>query len=75
VTAAIHATRLTKRYGDTVALNGLDLIVKEGEVCGSLGPNGSGKMTTIWLLLGLQPVQRAVKLFGIDARNEPVSAP
>jgi ABC-2 type transport system ATP-binding protein len=75
VTAAIHTDRLTKRYGDTVALDGLDLTVNEGEVYGYLGPNGSGKTTTIRLLLGLhRPSGGRAELFGLDAWNEPVSA-
>lgn len=44
---------LTKRYGQTQALNGLDLRVREGEVHGLLGPNGAGKTTLIRILLGL----------------------
>jgi ABC-2 type transport system ATP-binding protein len=75
VTAAIHTQRLTKRYGDTVALDGLDLTVNDGEVYGYLGPNGSGKTTTIRLLLGLHhPSSGRAQLFGLDAWNEPVSA-
>ncbi|HEY1356045.1 MAG TPA: ATP-binding cassette domain-containing protein, partial [Solirubrobacterales bacterium] len=50
---AIHTEGLTKRYGETLALDSLDLTVREGEVYGYLGPNGAGKTTTIRLLLGL----------------------
>ena len=50
---AIRTERLSKRYGDTLALDELDLEVGEGEVYGYLGPNGAGKTTTIRLLLGL----------------------
>ncbi len=50
---AIHTEALSKRYGSTLALNALDLTVGRGEVYGYLGPNGSGKTTTIRLLLGL----------------------
>ena len=50
---AIRTEQLSKRYGDTLALDGLDLDVHEGEVYGYLGPNGAGKTTTIRLLLGL----------------------
>jgi ABC-2 type transport system ATP-binding protein len=53
VTVVIHTEGLIKRYGGTVALDGLNLAVNEGEVYGYLGPNGSGKTTTIRLLLGL----------------------
>jgi ABC-2 type transport system ATP-binding protein len=44
---------LVKRFGSTVALDGLDLVVRRGEVHGFCGPNGSGKSTTIRVLLGL----------------------
>ncbi len=50
---AIEAVGLTKRFGKTAALDGLDLAVPEGTVHGFLGPNGSGKSTTIRVLLGL----------------------
>ncbi len=53
MTDAIAVSGLHKSYGKTVALNGLDLSVAEGEVHGFLGPNGSGKTTTIRILLGL----------------------
>jgi ABC-2 type transport system ATP-binding protein len=53
MTAAISVSGLVKRFGSTVALDGLDLSVATGEVHGFLGPNGSGKTTTIRILLGL----------------------
>jgi ABC-2 type transport system ATP-binding protein len=53
MTAAITASGLVKRYGKTVALDGLDLAVQTGEVHGFLGPNGAGKTTAIRVLLGL----------------------
>jgi ABC-2 type transport system ATP-binding protein len=72
---AISATGLSKRYGDTLALDGLDLTVNEGEVYGYLGPNGAGKTTTIRLLLGLhRPSSGRAELFGIDAWGDPVNA-
>src|SRR5215475_1462440 len=53
MTEAIAVSGLRKSYGKTVALDGLDLSVAEGEVHGFLGPNGAGKTTTIRILLGL----------------------
>jgi ABC-2 type transport system ATP-binding protein len=53
VPLAVSAAGLVKRYGQTVALDGLDLEVSTGEVHGFLGPNGAGKTTTIRILLGL----------------------
>jgi ABC-2 type transport system ATP-binding protein len=49
----IRASGLTKSFGRTKALDGLDLVVQAGEVHGFLGPNGAGKSTTIRILLGL----------------------
>ncbi len=72
---AIHTAGLTKSYGDTLALDGLDLSVEQGEVYGYLGPNGAGKTTTIRLLLGLhRPSAGRAELFGIDAWADPVRA-
>ncbi|HZC51048.1 MAG TPA: ABC transporter ATP-binding protein, partial [Mycobacterium sp.] len=53
VASAIRTEGLTKRFGDVLALDGLDLVVERGEVFGFLGPNGAGKTTTIRLLLHL----------------------
>jgi ABC-type multidrug transport system ATPase subunit len=60
---------LTKHFGTVRAVDGVDLAVRRGEVFGFLGPNGSGKTTTIGLLLGLiHPTAGEAELFG-----EPVS--
>jgi ABC-2 type transport system ATP-binding protein len=53
--AAIAASGLTRRFGDVVAVEGLDLRVPEGTVYGFLGPNGAGKTTTIEMLTTLLP--------------------
>ncbi len=72
---AIRTHGLTKRYGETLALDSLDLTVREGEVYGCLGPNGAGKTTTIRLLLGLHRASAGrAELFGIDAWKDPVTA-
>jgi ABC-2 type transport system ATP-binding protein len=73
--SAVHTEDLTKRYGETLALDALDLDVMPGEVYGYLGPNGAGKTTTIRLLLGLhRPTDGRAELFGIDAWRDPVAA-
>jgi ABC-2 type transport system ATP-binding protein len=73
--AAIRTEGLSKRYGETLALDALDLEVQPGEVYGYLGPNGSGKTTTIRLLLGLhRPTGGRSFLFGIDAWHDAVEA-
>ena len=74
-TRPIQAEGLTKRYGETLALDGLDLSIEPGEVYGYLGPNGAGKTTTIRLLLGIhRPTRGRAELFGLDAWADPVEA-
>jgi polyether ionophore transport system ATP-binding protein len=64
---AIVVERLTKRFGPTTALDGLDLRVATGEVHGFLGPNGAGKSTTLRILLGLMRADSGnVRLLGGD---------
>jgi len=61
----IEAQGLTKRYGDTVAVNDLSFTVKPGVVTGFLGPNGAGKSTTMRLILGLDsPTSGSVTVNG-----------
>ncbi len=61
----IKTTQLTKKYGNKIALDSLDLTVEKGEIVGYLGPNGAGKTTTIRLLLGLlQPTSGSASIFG-----------
>ncbi len=69
----IEASGLTKRYGRTVAVDHLDLRVDRGEVFGVLGPNGSGKTTTILMLLGLtEPTEGSVHVLGFDPLRQPL---
>ena len=64
----VETRGLTKRYGELYALRDLDLALRPGEVFGFLGPNGSGKTTTVKLLLGLiRPTSGDVRLFGEPA--------
>ncbi len=71
---AISVTGLTKRFGQTKALDGLDLTVAQGEVHGFLGPNGSGKTTTIRILLGLLRADSGTAtLLGGDPWRDAVS--
>lgn len=64
----IHIAHLSKKFGGTQALNGLNLQVQAGEIHGFLGPNGAGKSTTIRVLLGLiQKDEGEALLFGKDA--------
>ncbi|MGC8836903.1 MAG: ABC transporter ATP-binding protein [Anaerolineae bacterium] len=70
----IEARGLTKRYGNVVAVDSLDLSVRRGEVFGLLGPNGAGKTTTILMLLGLtEPTAGTVRVLGLDPVLQPLS--
>jgi ABC-2 type transport system ATP-binding protein len=51
----VHAEKLVKRFGNFTAVSGIDFSVQSGEIFGFLGPNGSGKTTTIRMMLGLLP--------------------
>jgi ABC-2 type transport system ATP-binding protein len=71
--AVIMTRGLTKRYGRVVAVEDLNLEVAEGEVFGLLGPNGSGKTTTILMLLGLtEPTSGEARVLGLDPMREPL---
>lgn len=71
--AVIQTNRLTKKFGQFTALNGVNLEVNEGEVFGFIGPNGAGKSTTIRILLGmLRATEGEAKVFGKDAWKDAV---
>jgi len=68
---AVSTTRLRKTFGSLVAVESLDLEIERGEVFGLLGPNGSGKTTTIRMLTGLmQPTSGEAIVVGFDVRRE-----
>ncbi len=70
----IETKDLTKKYGNFVAVDSLNLCVKPGEVFGLLGPNGAGKTTTILMLLGLtEPTSGQVRVLGFDPVRQPLS--
>src|ERR1051326_8344580 len=69
----IRAEQLTKRYGANVAVDHIDLEVRAGEIVGILGPNGSGKTTTILMLLGLtEPSEGRAEVAGFDPLRDPL---
>ena len=71
--SAVKLVGVTKQYGDIAAVNYLNLEVKRGEVFGLLGPNGSGKTTTLKMTLGLvKPDSGFVDVFGMNVPEHPV---
>ncbi|QIV83448.1 ABC transporter ATP-binding protein [Mycolicibacterium frederiksbergense] len=74
MTNAVEISGLTKRFGRSTALDGLDLTVAPGDVTGFLGPNGAGKSTTIRILLGLLRADAGtVRLLGGDPWRDAVA--
>lgn len=71
----LEIKNLTKKFGDKVAVDNIDLSVKSGEIYGFLGPNGAGKTTTIKMIVGmLMPDGGSINVDGIDAINDDVEA-
>jgi ABC-2 type transport system ATP-binding protein len=72
---AIQLTGVVKRYGSFTAVQGLDLSVQPGELFGFLGPNGSGKTTSIKMMTGLlEPTAGLVELCGVNVWQAPLAA-
>lgn len=70
MTAPVVLQGVTRRYGDTVALDGVDLTIEPGSLTGLLGPNGAGKSTLVNLVSGLRRADSGtVRLFGGDPRD------
>ena len=68
--AVIEARGLRKRFGRTVALDGVDLNVGEGRIVGLIGPNGAGKTTALNAVLGLIPYEGELRVLGRDPWKE-----
>ena len=70
---SIEARSLSKSYGNLVAVDSIDLLVKPGKIFGFLGPNGAGKTTTIKLLTTLIPTSTGtINILGLDASRNPL---
>lgn len=71
----IELIELTKRFGDLVAVNAINLFVPRGEFLAVLGPNAAGKTTTIKMIAGLiKPTSGFVRVAGYDIQKEPLEA-
>jgi len=69
----VQTTELTKRYGDRLAVDGVSMTVRRGEVYGFLGPNGAGKTTTLRMMLGLiRPTSGTATVLGEPAGRPSV---
>ena len=72
MSVAIRTEALTKRYGRSVAVGGLDLSIDAGEIFGLVGPNGAGKTTTLKMLATLLPPTAGdAQIAGMSVRHEP----
>jgi ABC-2 type transport system ATP-binding protein len=70
--AKVAVRNLRKRYGDIEAARGVSFEIQDGEIFGLLGPNGSGKTTTVECVIGLrEPDDGEIEVCGIDARRRP----
>jgi ABC-2 type transport system ATP-binding protein len=70
MSALITAGNLRKQYGKQAALDGVSFTVESGRIVGLIGPNGSGKTTTLKAILGLTPFQGELSVLGMDPRTQ-----
>ena len=70
MSAVISARNLSKRYGQQVAVDGINFEIPAGRIVGLIGPNGSGKTTTLKAALGLVPFEGELKVLGFDPRTQ-----
>ncbi|HQI94410.1 MAG TPA: ATP-binding cassette domain-containing protein, partial [Fervidobacterium sp.] len=69
----IRSVGLTKKFGDFIAVDNINLNVNQGEIFGFLGPNGAGKTTTIKMLTGtLRPTSGSIEILGMDMKNRAI---
>ncbi|MYM82005.1 ATP-binding cassette domain-containing protein [Duganella sp. FT50W] len=70
MSAVVSANKLVKRYGKQTALDGTSFNVEAGRIVGLIGPNGSGKTTTLKAILGLTQFQGELSVLGLDPRTQ-----
>lgn len=72
MSAAVELTAITKRFGDVVAVDAIDLVIEDGEFFALLGPSGCGKTTTLRMIAGLDfPTEGSLKIFGDEVGTLP----
>ena len=69
MTAVVQAKGLSKRYGNTVALDNVNLDIQPGRIVGLVGPNGAGKTTALKAILGLAEFDGQLSVLGLDPRT------
>ena len=70
---AVILSKISKRFGETQAVDSLDMVIKERTIYGFLGPNGSGKSTTMKMTIGLvKPDSGSISILGLDPQREPI---
>jgi ABC-2 type transport system ATP-binding protein len=70
VNPVVKASGLTKRYGKSVAVDNISFEIPAGRIIGLIGPNGSGKTTTLKAMLGLVPFEGDLRVLGLDPRTQ-----
>jgi ABC-2 type transport system ATP-binding protein len=70
MSAVISARGLTKHYGKRVAVDSIDIEIAAGRIVGLIGPNGSGKTTTLKAALGLIQCEGELSVLGLDPRTQ-----
>ena len=70
MTSVISARGLRKHYGKRAAVDGIDFDIPAGRIVGLIGPNGSGKTTTLKAALGLVPFEGELSVLGFDPRTQ-----
>src|SRR5438046_563802 len=70
MTTLIEARGLSKSYGETSALAGVDFRIDAGRIVGLIGPNGAGKTTLLKAILGLTPYEGELKVLGLNPNRE-----
>jgi ABC-2 type transport system ATP-binding protein len=70
MSAVISARGLTKHYGKRIAVDSIDIEIAAGRIVGLIGPNGSGKTTTLKAALGLIPCEGELSVLGLDPRTQ-----
>lgn len=70
MSSVLTATALSKHYGKQAAVDRINLVIEPGRIVGLIGPNGSGKTTTLKAALGLIPFEGELKILGFDPRTE-----